>query len=89
MRKLNDMYHLEGERLIKTSNGQFVPEDEPLFILRGRDMIASIAIIEYRDECEACGVPQDRIIQLEQVIQKFQEYARTHPIKLPGVTHGK
>ena len=36
-------------------------------------MIASIAIIEYRDECEACGVPQDRIIQLEQVIQKFQK----------------
>jgi hypothetical protein len=88
MRKLNDMYHLEGEQLVKTSNNQIVPEDEPLFILRGRDSLAALGIMTYRRECMELGVPEDRIKQLDQVILKFQAYAKNHTVKLPGITHG-
>lgn len=88
MRKLNDMYHLEGERLVKTSNGQFVPEDEPLFILRGRDVFAIDAIRSYRAACSLKGTPADRVAALDEVILKFRLYAETHPTKIPGSTHG-
>jgi hypothetical protein len=87
MRKLNDMFHIEGERLVKTSNGQFVPEDEPLFILRGRDALAADAISHYIRNCTVAGTPPDRIQQLRAVLAKFDNYARNER-KIPGVTHG-
>ena len=67
MRKLNGMFHIDGDELIKTSNGQPVPEDEPLFILRGRDLLAVTAIIAYREACAHIS-PPDRIEQLDPVI---------------------
>jgi hypothetical protein len=88
MRKLNDMFHIEGEQLVKTSNGEPVPEDEPVFILRGRDMLAINAIVSYKWACEDCGVPTDRIAALREVEDRFREYRSRNKTKLPGVTHG-
>ena len=86
MRKLNEMFHLEGERLVKTSNGQFVPDDEPIFILRGRDAIAVEALEYYTSLCHVAGVPEDRLTALDNVVDRFRAYTNT---KVPGSTHGK
>jgi hypothetical protein len=86
MRKLNDMFHLEGERLVKTSNGQFVPDDEPLFILRGRDAVAADAIEYYISLCHIAGTPEDRLSALDAVVAQFKAYASK---KVPGSTHGR
>lgn len=90
MRKLNDMFHIDGERLIKTSNSQPVPEDEPLFILRGRDKLAIAVISLYREHCRDNGTPTDRLEELANVINKFEQFAdeRSDKLKLPGSTHG-
>lgn len=91
MRKLNEMFHIEGEQLIKTSNGQPVPEDEPLFILRGRDAQAFATIVHYRDLCESQGTPKQRVTDLDAVIEKFLRFrnANRERMKTPGVTLGK
>lgn len=92
MRKLNDMYHISDTlQLVKTSNGQAVPEDEPLFVLRGRDVIAHLMIANYICLCSAHHVPEDRIEQLYGVLRDFITYHAKQPeaIKMPGVTHGK
>jgi hypothetical protein len=67
MRKLNEMFHIDGERLVKTSNNEPVPDDEPLFILRGRDVVALPGLLGYREECLEYGVPHARIAALDGV----------------------
>lgn len=48
MRRVNEMFHVDDEgRLVKTSNNQPVPEDEPVFILRGRDNLSVPTLIHY------------------------------------------
>jgi hypothetical protein len=88
MRKLNEMFHIDGEQLVKTSNGQPVPSDEPLFILRGRDRLALSVLSHYIGECKAHGVPDDRIGALIQVEKQFEDFANTKNTKIPGSTHG-
>jgi hypothetical protein len=89
MRVLNEMYHIDDERLVKTSNGQPVPENEPLFILRGRDKVALSTISHYIGECKANGVPDDRIDSLIQLEKQFEDFADSHRTKIPGSTHGR
>lgn len=92
MRKLNDMFHVDDQlRLVKTSNGEVVPEDEPLFVLRGRDSIAVDAIFLYLLRCKHRGVPKDRLDALKGVLREFLKYKMSHPeaLKLPGITHGE
>lgn len=87
---INEMYHFAGRRLVKTSNCQPVPLDEPVFILRARDGVAAPVIALYRDVCREGGTPQDRLSALAEVIKRFDEYRKEHPekIKIPGSTHG-
>lgn len=90
MKKINDMFHIDGEQLIKTSNGQPIPDDEPIFILRGRDNLASATLAIYYTLCDASGdVPVDRLQQLDEVLTRFRNYRDTHATKIPGSTHGK
>jgi hypothetical protein len=82
MRTVDGKYFLEGNKIIKGTNGQEIPEDEPLFLLRARDHLAAPLLWKYRelaiDGIEAC-------------IAKFEEFARTFPerMKQPGCTLGK
>ena len=89
MRKLNEMFHIDGERLVKTSNGQAVPEDEPVFILRGRDVLACWTLGKYIDACRFNDVPEDRIESLRELKKKFFRYGMDHNTKIPGATHGR
>lgn len=88
-RKVNDMFHIDGERLIKTSNGQPIPHDEPIFILRGRDAIAEPTITHYIVLGDQAGMPDDRRQQLLAVRDEFYRYAIMNKTKVPGITHGK
>ena len=91
MREVNDMFHIENERLVKTSNNQPIPDDEPVFIIRGRDKLALGIIGYYMGLSETLGSPEQRIEQLNQVLVKFQKYTDTHSdkMKVPGSTLGK
>jgi len=91
MRKVNDMFHIENEQLVKTSNNQPIPDDEPVFIIRGRDKLALGIIGYYLGLSESLGSPKQRIEELNNVLVKFQNYANinTEKMKVPGITLGK
>lgn len=92
MRKLNEMFSVDDQGyLVKTSNGERVPDDEPIFILRARDSCAYAAIRVYVDEMYEAGAPLDRIKAVQEVSKKFEQFGVEHQdrVKIPGVTHGK
>lgn len=91
MRQLNSMYHIEGEQLVKTSNGQAIPEDEPVFILRARDRVAIHAIRIYVVLCQVDMVDDERVEQLFAVIDRFCSWMMLNPgkVKQPGITKGR
>lgn len=92
LRKINDMFHVDTEGyLVKSSNGERVPEDEPVFILRARDNCAGPAIGVYLEEMYDVGAPQDRIDQIKQVFDRFRAFGveNQQRMKIPGSTHGR
>lgn len=86
---LNEMFHIANGRLVKTSNDEPVPDDEPVFILRGRDACACAALTSYINECQESGTPADRLESLGYVLERFRSYAVQRGTKIPGVTHGR
>lgn len=92
MRKINEMFHVDDEGyLVKTSNGERVPDDEPIFILRGRDNCSVSAIGQYIEEMHDTGAPNDRIDAVLEVHEQFRKFAVANQgrMKIPGSTHGK
>ncbi len=91
MRILDNKFHLEGEQIVKTSNGEPIPEDEPVFILRARDRLALEVLEYYRNICEQDGCIDFQLDGIGINIQRFDAFAREHPerMKQPGITRGK
>jgi hypothetical protein len=91
MRKINKHFHIEGEQIIKTSNGQPIPADEPVFILRGRDKLAMNTLWDYWDLADDDGCTEDFKARVREYIAEFEEFASKNPerMKQPGGTMGK
>ena len=89
-RKLNEMFHIENNRLVKTSNGEPVPDDEPVFVFRARDLQALGALNYYIVLCMNAHLDPDRISQVRKCRDRFQDFKAVHPdrMKNPGVTGG-
>ena len=76
--------------LIKKSNNEPIPEDEPIFIIRGRDTLAVPLLKAYRSMSEVSGCTDYHIKGISEVIGCFQKFAREHSdrMKQPGITKG-
>lgn len=91
MRILDGKFHLDGERVIKTSSGEEVPIDvEPVMLLRARDHLALPLLLAYRGLCVADECNDYQMVLLDARIAEFERFAREHPeqMKQPGVTRG-
>jgi hypothetical protein len=77
MRKLDNKFHLEGEQIIKTSNGEPIPEDEPLFLFRGRDNLALDALDAYLKICIDAGCVEE-IDRVRKARQRFEQFYHDH-----------
>ncbi len=80
MRKISNRFSVDGDEVIKTSNGEPIPHDEPLLILR---IYQQLSIV---DGCNDWFLDQQQT-----TIADFEAFAREHPerMKQPGVTRGK
>lgn len=65
-------------RLVKRDNGVAIPEDEPLFILRAKDVNAVDAISFY---CGLCKDLNHRAAVMK-AVEDFKIYADAHPNKM-------
>lgn len=91
MRTVDGKYFLEGDKIIKGTNGQEIPRDEPLFLLRARDHLAVALLWEYRRLATSDGCTQYHIDGIDTCIEKFAQFALNFPerMKQPGITLGK
>lgn len=91
MRTIDTKYHVEGDRIVKTSNGQEIPVDEPTFLFRGRDRLARAALLAYREICIQDGCLPEHLESLDGMIERFERFAADNPerMKQPGSTRGR
>jgi len=91
MRIISNRFHLEGEEIIKTSNGDPIPHDEPLLILRARDRLAIPILKIYQQLAIVDGCNDWFMGELAKTLKQFEDFAKLHPerMKQPGVTRGK
>lgn len=91
MRKIDEKFHIEGDKIVKTSNGLEIPRDEPVFLFRGRDRLAIKALLYYRDISAADGCNDYHFDHLDKDIEAFKMFALDHSerMKQPSITRGK
>lgn len=65
-------------RIINRATGQAIPDDEPVFIFRARDIHAVKALHAYLD---ACNDPA-HIMAISARIVHFQEFQAAHPDRM-------
>lgn len=96
IRKIDSKHHAEYDpatgkiEIIKTTNGQAVPEDEPMIIFRGRDYLSLPLLQAYRDMCVKDGCNDHQPAAVDSVAERFMKFATENPRKMkqPGVTRG-
>jgi len=68
-----------------------IPDDEPIIVFRGRDRLALVMLLNYRNLCVAdeCNIHQ--LDTLDGMIVAFKEFATRYPerMKQPGITRGR
>jgi hypothetical protein len=87
-RKIDGKFSTDGERIFNTVSGETVPDDEPLFLLRGRDENAVALLTSYLNICVKRGCNELHQAGIEQVFDKFLRFKNDHPerMKQPGIT---
>lgn len=90
MRRIDEKHHIEGGKIIKTTNGTEVPESEPTILFRGRDHLALPMLEHYRELCVEDGCTDYQLESMDKMIAAFEKFAEENPktMKQPGVTRG-
>lgn len=93
-RRIDEKHHLAigADRepiIVKTTNGQSIPSDEPIILFRGRDKLAVKMLKYYRDLCVDDGCTPFQLESMNKMIGEFQDFADTSStMKQPGSTSG-
>lgn len=90
-RPVGNRFVIRNGELIKITNGERIPEEEPLFLMRGRDHLALLTLRDYQLRCVA-DMCNDYILGLlDETIQQFKDFKEKFPerMKQPGVTRGR
>lgn len=88
MRQVDEKHSIDGDRIIKTSTGEAVPDNEPCIIYRGRDRLALPMMRFYRQLCVEDGATDYQLESMDRMIEKFEKFASENNTKQPGVTRG-
>lgn len=77
--------------IVKTTNGQPIPDEEPMIIFRGRDYLSIPLLMRYRELCIQDRTTEYQLQSLDSMIKEFRDFATKYPerMKQPGVTLGK
>lgn len=89
MRRIDSKFRIDGEKILGP-NGQEIPEDEPVFLLRGRDRLALLTLLKYKGLCAGDGCTDYQMDGIEEALNSFTQFAIKYPerMKQPGVTRG-
>lgn len=76
-----DMQALEPDyelRIVNRVSGEPIPDDEPIFILRARDIHALDTLADYHDRCDDIGHSQAVVSR----IRNFEDFKKQHPERM-------
>lgn len=91
VRTIDLKHHVdENGQLVKTTNGQVIPQEEPVILFRARDRLAVPLLRMYRGLCVQDGCNDFQLGQMDELVERFEKFARENPgvMKQPGVTRG-
>lgn len=90
MRKLDGKFHIDGEKIVKTSNNEEIPEDEPVMIIRARDYLALPLLHHYKRLCLQDNCTDYQMGGIDDLIDAFFQFSYDNPAKMkqPGITRG-
>jgi hypothetical protein len=76
--------------LLKMSNGEIIPEEEPIWVLRGHDKFALNILRRYISLCEIDNCSEIQMIGMHDVYARFERFYENYPkrMKQPGITKG-
>jgi hypothetical protein len=76
--------------LVKISNDEVIPEDEPVFILRARDIHALDTLMHYQAVCRAGDCNEYQMEGIDFALKRFVvwQMKNADKMKQPGVTRG-
>ena len=76
--KQEPKYKIKG-RIINRESGEPIPDDEPVFILRGKDAAAVATLMFYLSEAKKAGSPVEHLQAVQKRIDQFQGFAGKNP----------
>lgn len=74
-------YEIKNGKLHNRQSGQQIPDDEPVFILRARDVYAFDAIADYFRHVVATCPSDHREAVIKRMVQ-FHDWASNHPSRM-------
>jgi hypothetical protein len=87
--RIDEKHHIQNDEIIKTGNGQAIPDDEPRILFRGRDKLALRMLLYYRQLCIVDGCTDFQMQSMDVMLREFTEFANESPtMKQPGITKG-
>lgn len=88
MRNLDSKFSIDGDRVVNTVSGQAIPEDEPVFLFRARDMLGLQTLVVYEGLCRMNGCEPSHLAGVAGAIARFEKFMNEHPdrMKMPGIT---
>lgn len=78
MKTQDPKYDIQDGRIVNAASGVPVPEDEPLFVLRGKDKNAALALAYYKKLCADANHQMAVNIRLHE----FVDFAHEHPDRM-------
>lgn len=89
--KIGSRFAIRDNRIVKVSNGEVLPLDEPLFLMRARDVAALPALRDYWLHCQEAGADEWQLSELNKELELFERFRElcADRMKIPGITHGR
>lgn len=90
VRRLDGKFHVAGGEIVKSTSGEIVPHDEPLWLLRARDYLALPTLEHYIRLNELDGCTDWQLDGIRGAADEFLRFVTDHPerVKQPGITRG-
>lgn len=63
---------------VERTDGTPIPEDEPVFVLRAKDVLAHSTVEHYLDMCMKLNLPRDHTDAIEEHLERIWEYQHEH-----------
>ena len=92
MRQIDGKFHVnDAGQIVKSTSGEILQPEEPLFLLRARDLLALPTLFFYLKACEDNHCTAYQTEGVRAAIAKFSQFRNEHTaqMKQPGINLGK